>query len=437
LSEFFDNVDEQKFLVKLPKKEYKIVYSISESNSANSAHSSKIFNLTFSFESSRKDRTAEILMSAHNNLINNIKKSDFYLIITYDEVSEYYCNKLYPHLQKFERLLRQLVYIIITKAFGALWVDKTISKEAVNELKKKITCCYGSMNNKVRRDEKIIEEALHHLDVSELETFLFGDRRDVEPNYIIDEVLTENASCKMNKEEILEIINKGRSKSLWDRYLLNYVPIENPRDKIVEIRHERNKVAHSKQFSLNEYKNAKKILDEFNSCLQEAMKSIDNMRYESKIISDTLSGLSLSLSQHIKTMELARKSVSPALSQLADISLTVATLYNPIKNVSQAYSDNMISVTKQVDALRPLLKQYEIIDKQIKNIPALKALLELQKILSPTLDLFKNMSDIGNAISNHWNFPLFESLFLENNVDDVCDNLIEDTNSESDDEKDN
>lgn len=61
-------------------------------------------------------------------------RKDYNIIIDYDGSSEYYCNKLSPLVSRFERKLRQCIYLITIAAYGNEWVKKTISKDILNEI---------------------------------------------------------------------------------------------------------------------------------------------------------------------------------------------------------------------------------------------------------------------------------------------------------------
>ena len=44
--------------------------------------------------------------------LTNCTKESYIMINSYDQISEYYCNKVYPMLNNFERLLRLLMFNI-------------------------------------------------------------------------------------------------------------------------------------------------------------------------------------------------------------------------------------------------------------------------------------------------------------------------------------
>lgn len=70
-----------------------------------------------------------------------LNKSDFQryasVIRGYDGVSAVLSEKLYPLYAQYERSLRQLIVLVLTKAFGNKWIDETISRDELNDLKGK------------------------------------------------------------------------------------------------------------------------------------------------------------------------------------------------------------------------------------------------------------------------------------------------------------
>lgn len=63
---------------------------------------------------------------------------DYIVIPSYDFVSEYYCNKIYPKLNSFKRKLRKLLYLIYRAQFEKYYFKKTTSEELQAKVKKKI-----------------------------------------------------------------------------------------------------------------------------------------------------------------------------------------------------------------------------------------------------------------------------------------------------------
>ena len=69
-------------------------------------------------ESKRKATIIKGLEYIQSELFNSGIGEDYVDIITYDAVSEYYCNKMYPKLNTLERNLRKLLFNIYIVNFG-------------------------------------------------------------------------------------------------------------------------------------------------------------------------------------------------------------------------------------------------------------------------------------------------------------------------------
>jgi len=412
LTSCFSKVTNNTFLVKPLNAEYSVSYSISYSSYQHDDSSEKVYSVIFEFDCSRKDRTAEILDFTHSRFSDCSKLSEHHLIIAFDEVSEYYCNKCYPKIQRFERLVRQLIYKIMTKAYGALWVEKTISDEIKDELKKKISMHYPDIKDKALRDEKIIEEALHQMDIFYLEKFLFDESRDIEPSEIVDIKLAKDAIVNMSKEDIIAIIDDGRLKSLWDRFFANDIPIENPKAKISMLRDERNKVAHSKPFYFKDYKEVIKLLDELTSSIEKAISNIEMIKYEPGTLSDVLAGFANALVKSVNWIDV-NKTIAPMLSMFADVSLSfskvidssMSSMISSFSDLSNQLTSSVIRTPSILPELSPEFRVYE----QVNSLPVLKGIMAQQQELSRLL----NASIDYSAIINN---PTIEAIRQQNRL---------------------
>lgn len=83
-----------------------------------------------------------ILNAVNNKLVahGNVFDKDFISIISYDCISEYYCNKLFPYLNEFERKLRKILFIVYTLNFNLEYYSSTTSEEFQKALKKMPRC---------------------------------------------------------------------------------------------------------------------------------------------------------------------------------------------------------------------------------------------------------------------------------------------------------
>ncbi len=426
LTDCFTNVGNNSFAIKLPRSEHIVKYSISYSENQNVESPEKVYCIIFEFDNPRKERAAEILSVAHDLFANNHNLSNYHLILTFDEISEYYCNRAYPTLQHFERRIRQLIFKIMTNAFGALWVDKTIlDVEIKNKLKEEISKIYPDMKkNKTLRDEKIVEEALYLMDISSLESFLFEKRRDADPGNLIDFKLSEDILDKMTKEEIIVLLDEGRSKSIWDRFFAKDIPIDKPEAIISTIRTERNKVAHSKPFYKKDYDNISGLLGELIPHIESAIEKVEMIAYEPINVFNVLSGFAKKLEETFTFYTNIGEKITPTLLKLADIGMAASSAIqsqlSKLIVTSKTFTEflpapvvhdfpEIKNVIKEIDFhtssfAKPLEAQQALFIPSVDNMSSLNsnqsAILESVKIPIVTLDSHLSKYPVLNAMQN-------------------------------------
>ena len=49
-------------------------------------------------------------------------QSKFYIVFAHDDVSQYYCKKIYPYICEYENKLREYIYKMLIKARGSSWI---------------------------------------------------------------------------------------------------------------------------------------------------------------------------------------------------------------------------------------------------------------------------------------------------------------------------
>ena len=159
-------------------------------------------------------KSAKLLSSIRDKICIGEHKKDFLIICTYDEASLSYCCRLMKPLGKFERQLRELMYLITVKAFGTDWVDKSFQKEMLDKIKKQT-------HGKVRND-RLTETAFEWLEYSEIISYLFSERYfEYTAEQAIDDELSDEKLRLLSKEDIIKIISKARKETLWDKFFNN------------------------------------------------------------------------------------------------------------------------------------------------------------------------------------------------------------------------
>ncbi len=285
----------------------------------------KLSYLTIYIKGNNNIGTMELI----DNDINKIM-SNYYIIITsYDCISEFYCNKIYNKLNRFERKLRELLFDIYTFHYGLNYYDQKFS----NDLKEKIKTD-KSIYSESRSVEKI-KQALYELTYNDINDLLFTPKWLDEDNKNKVKMITKLHNENLSQQELIEIVENVKPKSDWERLFLPYIgEIEGFQETINELRELRNRVAHCKFFRQQHYDRCLGILKvaqkELDKALKEVMK-IDfqklNADYTNNQFHTTIEMVTKSLREFGETLNNYSKQVISA-TQLSIANIIKESLSN-------------------------------------------------------------------------------------------------------------
>ena len=243
-------------------------------------------NINYKFDVVKAQESNNILFSISTNksgnnlgnakLIEDIKKAikngehrkNYRIITIYDDSSRYFCDKASVIISRFERALREFIYLTVIQAYEGKWVEKTISKEIENSHKEK------GINQK-----QYIENALEEFSFYDYINYLFNDWEEWSNEKIIEECKVEIKKQNPNINCIKGILDKSVKKSLWDRLFYNY-NINLVKEDLEIIRSSRNKVMHNKDFSDSEFNSTKKLLKKLTKALNKEIININEEKYK-------------------------------------------------------------------------------------------------------------------------------------------------------------
>ena len=281
----------------------------------------KTYFLDIYVRGNTKHQAVECLEDIHHRLLASGICKRYIDILSYDAISEFYCNKMYPQLNNLERHLRQLLFNVYVVHFGEKYYETTIDSELqahVKELmgadintetKKLIKTTYNVPNNKEATKIFRLQHFFYSLTYSEIQKMLF----------------TPHANCTENTENRTNIVadnNMSTQISDWDIYFSDKVNHPNIQDLIERMRIFRNRVAHCKFFFKNDFTECKGL---------------------SKQLSDAIS-IAISLTED---QEFARKnaaSIAHALEGLLSELAKFMDLFSDIKKASERFSQSVAPV---------------------------------------------------------------------------------------------
>lgn len=294
----FEQVTINTFVYKIDNTPYTIDYKCSGVND-------EIYYLSVS-HNFRPSIDAKVLNLVTKCIQNGIHRKDFYIFYAYDETSEYYCAKLAPRFGKFERLMREFIYVNLTISLKSQWFEQSFTEDLKNEIKAKL-------NNQ----NSLIEQALYEMTFAQLYDFLFVEYAYTSPNCVIYERLLPLDLENTDKQTIIDAINTCKKVSLWDRYFLSSQM--DLKDYLNDMREYRNKVAHNKFITSEEYEKCTKNLKIINKQLSLAINNLYSQVYSEETWSYIGTLLSTAFSEFFKNNSAIFDAVQQSLSTLGKI----------------------------------------------------------------------------------------------------------------------
>lgn len=315
LNKIFSNVSKDSFEIGINGINYKVNYTSSGNN--------LILNTN-----ETDSKSVKILNETNAILLKGEHRKNYNIAISFDGVSCYYCNKIYPKFNLFERKIRELVFNILLKSFGNEWYEKTVGIQLDKEIK---------ANAKSSSKSKLIEEALYEMTIFQLETYLFMPYREIDVNDLIDIELSEEAIKEKSRDEIIKIISNGRARSIWDRFFKDKINIDNIRSKLEEIRNYRNSVAHCKYFYMDEYKKCNQLLNGIIKQLDIAIESIESRMFRKIEITESLAAFSEVLHKYNEQFNISLEPMKKIAAELGKYRLPIIS-FDFLKLMSSSFS---------------------------------------------------------------------------------------------------
>lgn len=267
LEQCFHGVTADSFSLSEKENKYRVQYHFVEHRVNIKNDPNLLIYMTFSYESKRQDHTARVLDNADLRFIRHINLGDskYCIIRIYDERSIYYCIRAYPMFCSFESKLRCLILKMLTKIFGYLWAKETISPELRPDLEKRVQ----SSN-----DEKLATDALYEMDYNVLVKFLFTPYRAVTTDARIDELLADSQLETKKIVGFRNILEEIKLASNWQRFFKD-IEINKPEETLTQISKQRNKIAHSKHYTFNDYSSDSKMVLNLIKQIDQAIRTVE------------------------------------------------------------------------------------------------------------------------------------------------------------------
>ena len=331
----------------------------------------------------RVNRSIPVLQKIDTAFFKSNMQRYYYGIRDYDGISESFCKRLYPKYAEFERKLRSLVLFILTKAYGSQWRTETISDEQLSALQEK---AHGNVS---------LNETLENMDLAMLEAYLFEERQIDYPS-IINKKLSKEYLKELEKEQICSIIETMRPTSLWERHFEKFGSQKIWKKKILDIHMTRNKVAHQKTISIEEFKLINKKLNGINKDLTNAIEGIREENFTQYGVVDILESFSNAvekLTKNIVQSQSFRDVIIGFSAKIREILKPMMTAYpSSVVNAKNITEKNLSSYNYGV-ANQQLLKNINDVSKHFSSAKVYTPNFTISKISDENL---KTINDIKN-----------------------------------------
>ena len=273
---------------------------------------------------------------------------DYISIISYDAVSEYYCNKLYPKLNKLERNLRKLLFNIYILNFGKEYFQVTTTKE-MQDKAKKIIQAKGGME---KREIQYIKQYFYSLEYVDIQQLLFAPRwTNIDEEDKKSFLNTHEDLSKLSDEELRAAINDISPKSDWERFFDEKFQGINVEENIESVRIIRNSVAHCKFLRKEQYASCNGTINALNKALNKAITITEGKDFADKNAEDlrrAVSGVSVRIRELVAKIN---EATLPSMQRLKEI--VEATSLHNMKNIRGAIEVNSMMAKVLKEGIKP------------------------------------------------------------------------------------
>ena len=190
---------------------------------------------------------------------------------------------------------------------------------------------------------------------------------------IIEEVNNENEKEGVTKEDIVNIINNNREKTMWE-VICNDIKIEFSREDIDNIRKIRNEVVHNKEMTSQEYESNKKIINESNKKIKMVITKIEEEKYREKIF-DIRPILDMYLNQFKKISDIISNAFKTNI-ELEKITQSVTVMSNIVEQNKKRFENQMKPILTQADIISNIFKTNIELEKITQSVTVMSNIIE-------------------------------------------------------------
>lgn len=283
------------YTYKTANEEYTVIFTV--------INVSKYTYLDISLNRETIEDAIQSLEDIHNKITASEIEDNYIMIVSYDYISEYYCNEAYPKLNELERNLRRLLLNTYTINFGTEYFETTIKKDLQEKIKKAVQ---SRTKNPEKRKIEQLKKFFYSMEFGDIQALLFTKNWTIIEENDKEKFLSETKNLsKLTDEELRAAFEKFSPKSDWERLFSDKAADVNIEQLIEAIRLQRNDIAHCKFFYKEKYESFCEISDRLNSAILEAInitEKKDFLKKKAEFFNISMAGISEKFAQLLAVM---------------------------------------------------------------------------------------------------------------------------------------
>lgn len=239
----------------------------------------KYFYLDICVKGEKTSQVINALEYIQDKLVNSTIEKQYIMIVSYDSISEYYCNKAYPKLNKLERNLRKLLFNTYTVNFGVDYYQNTISQDLQKKIKGVIQAKGNEENKQIERNKKFF----YSMEFSDIQALLFAKKwTKIDEKNKIEFLLKHEKLTELPEEELRAAFDEFLPRSDWERLFADKIDNCEIEKMIEMVRLTRNDIAHCKFFYKEEYLSFNESVTILNKLILKAIKLTEEKDFVKK-----------------------------------------------------------------------------------------------------------------------------------------------------------
>ena len=292
-------------------------------------------------------KQAALVMEYIQDKLSDAGIEDNYIeIISYDSISEYYCNKAYPKLNRVERNLRKLLLNTYTVNFGTEYYETTIDLG----LQKKIKSVIQASGNENKKRNERLKKFFYSMEFSDIQALLFSKNwTKIEEDSRNEFLLKNEKLTELSEENLRAAFEKFSPKNDWERLFANKANSVDIQKLIEIVRENRNDIAHCKFFYKEQYQSFNQAANELNRTIEEAIRITEEEDFMEKNAENLRIALASVADKFTQFQKQIRESMGTVFESLSKLKFSIPsidkTFLDSLKmNLNKHYINELIDM---------------------------------------------------------------------------------------------